>query len=253
MITIALALASFAVTRQAALPTGGQVISTMLARYSGLTSLTGTIRLLVQAKGSTGSVAEEVDTVVQFQSPNKLYVRQDRSAPHAKTWVVSSDGAQFSYNYPEGQGRHAVSTRLIEPVKSLDCAHIYAAASLSLGDRSAPLGIAINWTDELRRIAANWPTHDLAGEVEVEGLKVWKVSGKFTEMPGGPMVGEYYLVISKQGDLLEYATQQQIATPTGIRNSVDIHHPTTLTQTWEVHLEPNGKPIPSLFKLVVGG
>jgi len=253
MITVVIALAGLTISRQADLPTGGQVISTMLARYSGLTSLTGNIKWLFQAKAPTGSVSEEVDTVVQYQTPNKLYVRQDRSAPHAKTWIVSSDGERFSYNYPEGQGRHSLSSRLIEPVKALDCAHIYAAASLSLGDRSAPLGIAISWTDELRRISANWPTHELAGEVEVNGLKVWRVGGKFTELPGGPVVGQYYLIISKEGDLLEYVTQQQIATPTGIRNNLDTAHPTTLTQTWEVHLEPNGKPIPSLFTLVVGG
>ena len=252
MITVAIAFASLAVTRQADVPSGGQVISMMLARYNRLTSLTGNIKLLVQAKASTGSVGEEVDTVVQYQCPNKLYVRQDRGAPYSKTWVVSSDGARFSYNYPEGQGRHSVSSRLIEPVKDLDCAHIYAAASLSLGDRSAPLGIAISWTDELKRIAANWPTHNLAGEVEFEGLKVWKVIGKFTEMPNGPKVGDYYLIISKQGDLLEYGTQKKIATPLA-NNRVDTDHPTVLTQTWQVHLEPNGKPIPSLFTVVVQG
>ena len=250
MINALIALATLAVSPQATTPSGGQVISTMFARYSGVTSLTGTIKLLAQAKASTGSVQEEVDTVVQYDHPNKLYIRQDRSAPHANTWIVSSDGDHFSYNFPEGPARHAAhSKRLIEPVNDMDCAKIYAAASLSLGDKSFPLSIGISWTDELRRIAADWPTHDLAGEVDVNGLKVWKVVGKFCEVPGGPRVGDYYLLISKQGDLLEYATQQQIASPT--RTGVDTYHPTTLTQTWQVNLEPNGKPIPSLFTLVV--
>jgi len=136
-------------------------------------------------------------------------------------------------------------------VNSLDVPHIYAAASLSVGDRSAPLGIAISWTDELRRIVANWPTHNLSGEVDVEGLKAWKVVGTYTEVPNGPVVGEYYLIVGKQGDLLEYATQQRIATPIDA-NHRDVNHPTTITQTWQVHLEPNGKPIPSLFNLVRG-
>src|SRR5580693_1615024 len=103
MITVAIALASLAITRQQDPPSGGQVISTMLARYNGLTSLTGIIKLTVQAKAPTGTASEVVDTVLQYQIPNKLYVRQDRTAPHPQTWIVSSDGTRFSYNYPEGQ------------------------------------------------------------------------------------------------------------------------------------------------------
>ncbi|HLK15036.1 MAG TPA: hypothetical protein VKT78_09535 [Fimbriimonadaceae bacterium] len=222
----------------------------MLARYSGLTSLTGTIRLLVEAKAPTGSVGEEVDTTLQYQAPNKLYVRQDRSAPHNKTWIITSDGDKFSYNIPDNQERNATTTRLIEPVKNLQISEIYAAASGSIGDRSAALGIAISWDKELRRIAASWPTHELAGEVEVNGTKAWKVIGRYTEALGGQQIGDYYMIVSKQGDLIEYAQRQYIATPVdGVHRDPD--HPTVLTQTWQVHLEPNGTPIPSLFTLVV--
>ncbi|MHB8635058.1 MAG: hypothetical protein ACYC96_01135 [Fimbriimonadaceae bacterium] len=252
MICFAIALISLAAPPQADTPNGGQIISKMLAHYSGLTTLTGNIRLVVQAKAPTGSVAEEVDTTVQYQQPNKLYIRQDRSPPHAKTWLVTSDGSHFSYNFPEGSGRHALSDRLVETVNALDVTQIYAAASLSVGDRSAPLGIAICWKDELRRIVANWPTHDFSGEVEYNQVKAWKVVGKFTEVPGGTVAGDYYLIISKQGDLLEYATRKEFATPTSPTRR-DVEHPTVLTQTWHVALVPNGKPVPSLFTVVLRG
>lgn len=250
MITVAIAFALLRSAPAADVPTGGQVITNLFARYSNLNSLTGTIKLTVSAKAPTGSATEVINTVLQYEKPNKLYLRQERSAPHAKVWLVTSDGTKFSYTYPEGYARHAVTDRLVEPCGQLDVAHIYAATSLSIGDRSAALGIAISWMDELRRISAEWTTYDLAGEVTYNGAQAWKVTGTYRENPLGGVTGNYYLVVSKQGDFLEYGTQQQIATPTGPTTS-DSSHPTLLTQTWAAQLTPNGKPDPDLFTLAL--
>lgn len=249
MITALLVLTTLSAAPQTGQPTAGEVISEMFQRYYKLNSLTGTIKLTISAAAPTGTVTEEVATVVQYQQPNKLFIRQDRGAPHARTWIISSDGKSFSYDFPERYGVHSVTKRLEEPVGDNDVAHIYAAGSFSIGDRSAPLGIALSWTDELRRIKAEWMTFDLAGEVTYQGAKVWKITGDYRESPVGSKTGQYALLVSKAGDLLEFETQQIIATPTATGGH-DAEHPTTLTMTWQAALNPNGTPDPSLFKVV---
>ena len=229
--------------------TAVKVISNMLAHYHQLQSLTGTINLQVEAKASTGSVTQGIQTELQFEKPGKLYLRQVKLGSQPSEWLITSDGETFSYNVPKGLP-YSKSKRLVENVNGKSIPEIYAASVLSVGDRSAPLGIAMNWNDELRRIVAEWPVCQLMGEVNWQGSKVWKISGKFKDRPDGDQIGDFVLVIDHDGNLLEYQTVQSIATPDAVGH-LDAKHPIRLSQTWLVNLQPNGKPAEALFNVVI--
>lgn len=229
-------------------PTAGDIISKMLARYSGVDTLTGEIKQVIEGRYSSGAVSEETDTQIQYEKPSKLYIRQQRFGnrdPHV--WLVTSDGARFSYDFPKGPNFHpGVSNRLVEIVNGNDVAHIYGACVDSIGDRSAALGIAVSWGDELKRIVAQWATHTLKDD---DGKK-YRIEGEYRGSPVGPVSGTYYMLISHEGDLLEIGTRQLVAVPqAGI--ATDPGNSVVYTETWTVRLSPNAKPDEKLFTVVL--
>src|SRR5688500_18043298 len=117
LLTQAIALISVCTQSVPQAPTAKELIEKMLVRYHSAKTLTGKIRLTVSAKGSTASL----DTAVQYERPAKLYIQQHKNVANPEPdqpykWLVTSDGASFSYNIPNDRYPSAPTLRLLEPV-----------------------------------------------------------------------------------------------------------------------------------------
>lgn len=221
-------------------PNPAQMLSEMIAKYSAAKSLVGTITLSQSAMNQTG----QIRTYFQFEYPSKLYIRQDMTTGTGGRWLVTSDGKFFSYDVPKLPWQDK-GTRLVEPVvfqgKTLGVRDIYAAASLSLGDRSAPLDIAIGRSEDLRYLRNQWATLRYQGTTRLGEEEVHVIMGDWREYGDAPVSGQFRIMLNANNELRQYALSENFALPTvGQKNVVSI---------WDVRIDLLAKPDSGLFKL----
>lgn len=214
------------------------ILTKMFARYGDAKTLKGTI-VLTQSIGNQGG---QLKTDIQFEYPSKLYLRQEKEFVKKETWLVTSDGKHFSYAAPYGPGK---GQRLIEPIRlatgtTLTVRDIYAAVTASIGDRSAPLDLAISRKEDLNYLRGQWASLTLDGAKDLNGEEVYAISGNWREYQTAPVSGRFQIFVSKEGDLKRYA----------IEESVKLDNSYRVVSVWEVNLKINGEVDDKLFKLV---
>lgn len=232
-----------------------ELVGRMLRHYDGGNSLTGTIRMVQ----SVQNISIGIDTYVQWEKPSKLFIRQDRKNSEARSFFVTSDGTLFSYDLPE-ERVGAPGERLVEQVtqagKQLTYREIYAVASRSLADRSAPLDIAIARTDDLKYIRNQWATLEMLDREVPEGIKA--VGGNWRLYANSPASGTYEMWIeSTTGNLKKYIHRETFQPNTTTLDEkfrsrkVDLNvGPITIVTVWDLDLKVGGSPDASLFKVI---
>lgn len=238
MLTTCVLLASMVQGDQGQTP--GQLVSKMLARYNAAKSLTGEI-VLTQSAGEKQLTAK---TAIQIDRPDKLYVRQDtRFLNEPRTFLIVSDGKRFAYDVPMLEINNSKGKRLLEPMsqagRQMNIGDVYAAASLSIQDRSAPLDIAISRGDDLKFLKGQWADMEFHGKEEINGKTARLIVGAWRENPRATPSGRYQMAITDDGELLRYATQITI--------QIENVGTAQVTSVWKVNLDVNGKPNASLF------
>ncbi len=214
------------------------IVSKMLAVYANTKTLSGTVKFTQ----SLGNVSVSIDTTLQFERPGKLYIRQERrTATDPRTWVVTADGKYFSYDSPEELTNNR--QRLIEAFgEGQDLRDAYNAASRSMGDRDAPLAVAISRQRDLEFLRNQWASLEImeTKPAGAEGLTV--VTGKWRETGRVPPSGTFEMWINADGELKRYVRRETVA--------AEGMSPQAVTSVWEVSLTLNGKIDPTLFQLV---
>jgi len=236
-------------------PEAKDLLAKMMARYHDAKTLVGKIHLTVSAQNQSVSM----DTVVQFELPSKVYIKQQKNVANPdpdqpNTWLVTSDGRNFTYDAPivaNSLGHTTRGTRLGESVFNAtynitnDVRSIYLAAGKSLGDRSMPLDVAIGRKEDLVYRRNQWVDYNVTGQKEVNGKTAYIVSGNYRDYASAPSTGVYQIVLTAEGDILQYVEKTKIALDSQGSQVV------TLTNQWDVDLTVNGKVDPLLFKVVI--
>ncbi|MCX7800754.1 MAG: hypothetical protein N2109_10480 [Fimbriimonadales bacterium] len=228
-------------------PTGGvpkpsELISRAMAKYAAAQTIVGTIRLTQAAAGQSGTI----ETTLQIQRPDRLFLRQVQNKTPAKVWLVTCDGRGFTYDAPveaEGQKPLRLYESLNKETGRMTVQDVYRATVASIGDRSAPLDIAIGHKEDLRFVAGQWATLQLAGQTEVRGALCHKIRGLWREFPGGPAVGRFELYIDEQNLIRRYAIEQTIRLQPN-------QPPLQVVSVWDVDLRLDAAVDPALFRLV---
>ncbi len=210
-----------AAASQEANPTSaGSVISQMLLRYYNLKKLDATIVHTVSALGKSQSIT----TRLVFEKPSSLYLEQVRSAPHAKTWLVVSDGKIFSYPVPAGivLGSNQAK-RLIEPVKDAegkdqDVQRIVQASADSIADTSDPLMIMAGWNGAQKAMISRWSDLQISFPIQKDGSKDYLITGIYTTSPQFPAKGKFSMLVSPNFDLLQFQVQRFYTVPDSTNN-----------------------------------
>lgn len=214
------------------------VVSKMLATYANAKSLSGTIKFTQ----SLGNVSVSIETYMQYERPGKLYIRQDRkSISDPRTWIVSADGKYFSYDSPDEIAD--TRSRLIEAYgEGQDIRDVYNAASRSMGDRDAPIVIAISRQKDLEFLRNQWVSVEMLDPKPVGSEAFTVVAGKWRENGRMPASGLFEMWITPDGELKKYLRRETIA--------AEGMAPQVVTSTWDVNLALNGKIDPNLFQLI---
>ncbi|MFY9233360.1 MAG: hypothetical protein WAO58_02770 [Fimbriimonadaceae bacterium] len=251
MLTAAIALFTFVAQEPQATPRPSELISKMIAHYNKAQTLTGTIKL---RQGANGQAAQgSIDTAIQFELPSKLYINQIQNTSDPMRWLITSDGVQFAYDTPEelpGTRRRLVEKVKPRPNETLDVKGIYSAAARSLGDRSAPLEIAIGRPGDLKFFTQQLVTLEYAGRTKIGEEDVHVIRGGWREYQQVGAIdkvtatGTYEIFINDLSDFRRYIVYQSI------RPSVNSAIINVVSQ-WDINLVVNGKPDPALFKVVL--
>lgn len=221
-------------------PAASAMVSKVLARYAGAKTVVGKIAMVQ----TMGSISASVTTELQYERPAKLYIRQVRKSSDPREWMVTSDGAQFSYEMPWDLTTGRPKERLIEDVKqqgkSLDLRDMYAAAARSLGDRSAPLDILISRSEDLKFLANQWAT---LGYLSGDAGPIILIGGQWREYGQAPVSGTWQMEVTPEGDLKSYRLEEAIAPDPK-------QGPQKVTTVWTVDVSLSAAPDPAKFKLL---
>lgn len=233
-------------------PDGAQLISTMFKHYASASSLTGTIRMTQ----TLGSHSITLDTEIAYEAPSKYYLKQQlNSATEPKSWLVTSDGTTFSYNYPNTRRwvQGGPSGRLMEAVQpisggpAMTYRDIYRATSLSIGDQSVPEDLAIAGQIELQAIKDQIAGITVAGTRKIGEDSVTVLTGNWREYARAPASATYAMYITEAGDLKRYERHETVAV--NLPNGQSLS-PQQVTTVWDVDLKVNGKPDEAVFQVV---
>jgi hypothetical protein len=206
-------------------------VNKMLARYANAKQIVGTIEM----RQITDGAEYRVLTRVQYERPRKLYIYQVDS--RNKQWKVVSDGVWFTYDTPN-HFDDISRKRLYETINRrgllLNIGDVYATASQSLGDRSAPLDLIIGRTVHVRNVVNQWATR----EYDDEGI----VRGDFREYGNAKVSGKYAMRIGGEGDLSFYALNESVFFKEEGR-------PRNIRTEWKIDLETGKSGDESLYKV----
>lgn len=243
VVLTALAAGLVGAQERAAVSASG-LVSNMLGRYADAKSMTGTIRFTQSAQRSSVSI----ETTLQFEKPSKLFIRQQLRSSEPMTWLVVSDGSQFSYNTPENLPGAANLPRLVEQVEQngvkLDTKGIYKAAASSIGDRSAPLDIVIGHPEDLKGLTYQWATLEYRGRVQLGDETVDLIAGRWRPYGTAPAHGTYEMYLTPSGELRRYVVVETVSAGPENPQMLEVR------SVWDVRVAINGKPDPALFKVV---
>jgi hypothetical protein len=260
-IALSLALLNPAAPAQESASAPAKLVSKMLRYYFEAQSLTGTI--MYTATDGTGQV--QVQTVLQFEKPSRIYLRQNKGGKTPQQWLLVSDGKHFAYDPPAQLQNDLTGSapRLVEPVWQVvdkgptgqimgnySVRQIYAVEAPGLADRSIPLDVAIGRPEDLQHDNLQWMTVTADGQDSINGAPVTKITGKWREY-GNQVTdvnyapGQYWMYIANDGKLIRYVVERSIPRDPQHPSFTDTYK---LRETWDVDLALNGKPDPNLFK-----
>jgi len=243
MITILVAAVTMQSPANTAPGSASELISRMLARYDGAQCVVGTIAMSQEAKGAV--VTTETD--LQYQRPNKIYLRQEEHSSQGRSFLLTSDGKTFSYDSPpDYPGRHKRFEEFTyNQYKQLDLGEMYTATLNSIVDPNHLLNIAIGRKGDLERFAAQLSDYRLVASQKVGDEMIYEIIGKYALFPNSAPSADFDMYITSAGDFRKFSIRQLYGVPKHPEMA-----PIPVTTTWVSTLQINGKPNDSLFKVV---
>ncbi len=233
-------------------PSGAELISKMFAYYAKATSLSGTITMTQKAQ----SISVTLNTTIAYETPSKLYVKQVLSGSQPRTWMVTSDGTDFTYDYPNDRrfaGSKTEPGRLEEPVNfmgnPLGYQDIFRAALRSLGDLNIPELLAIGGRANFSVIKGQIATIEYGGTSKIGDATVIVLKGNWRSVPQAQPTAKYELDITPDGQLKRY-TQDEIFS---MKTKDGTIPPQEILTIWDVDLKVDAKPDEALFKVIKTG
>ncbi len=102
----------------------GVLISKAFARYDAAQTVSGTIRLIQEAKG----ISVQIDTELQYERPSKIYLRQVKGGSDPQQSLLVSDGIKFSFDKPlEALGPARFTEDVTQKGRQQSVGDLYAA------------------------------------------------------------------------------------------------------------------------------
>lgn len=231
-------------------PSGAQIVSNMFKHYAGAKSLVGRIHLTQTAQGKSVTL----DTEIAYEVPSKLYLSQVLHSSEPRSWLVTSDGVSFTYDYPNDkrfQTSRPEPGRLEEAVtppggQRQNYQQIFRASTFSLGELQIPEFLAIGGTDCLQAIKDQLATIAFSGTTKMDNKEVSILSGDWRYDTKHRASGKYQMFVTADGDLKRFTEQEMVALTQPGQQAA----PVTVSSVWDVDLQVNAKPDESVFKVV---
>lgn len=239
MMTTLLLLAAAQPSASAQNLTAGQLVSKMFARYHAAKSMTGNILLTID----DGRGKVRVETSFGFTEGSKMFLRQAKVDGQKASMFCVSDGEIVTYTRPEGLLDQRL-TPLKEPVKvdgvTKTIQELYGIAVGVMIDRSLPQDVVFARKTDMEAIIGQLINYQLDGKAQVGNREGYVVAGTYRSYAEALPRGLYRMVISEEGDLIQFVLDEQVVVPEGT---------TKLRWTWDVDAKIGVAPPDSAFRL----
>lgn len=226
--------------------TAGSLISKSFAKYAAAKQLSAKVTWTQTAAGAK----VETVTELQYERPDKFYLRQQRGSKDPQSCLITSDGMMMSYDRPKAA--IDFGDRVQEPldhttfdgkVVHTQLPDIYKAAILCMVDHSLPMDILVAHPSYLKDFKTRLLRLELGDKVQVRGIDGYNLKGQLKPLG---MVGgaDFEMVLSADGDLLRYVEKFSMG---GGKAS---EAPVTVVSVWDVDAKVDGKLDRNLFRVV---
>ncbi|MCE9560074.1 MAG: hypothetical protein K8R88_14145 [Armatimonadetes bacterium] len=219
-------------------PTAAQMAGKALARYMKAQTLVGQIKLVSSAAGQSATVT----TDFQYERPARVYLHQVRYSKTPKENFVTADGEKFSYEAPmelkKTQGERLIEF-VIKPNEVLVVGRILQISQQQLSDYNAPLWIAFGLRADLDNLRGTWASLEYLRSSDPELVRI---GGDYREYKLAETCGRWEMTITKAGDLKGYSISLPV---------VEQGRKFEVRNDWQINLDLEKKPDPSLFTLKV--
>lgn len=245
-------LSAYVVLQQTAEPTAAELISKCFAIYTNAKTMAGRIVFTNSAK----NVQVKILTELQLERPNKIFLRQTKSGTAPQSWLVTSDGNQFSYDRPEGKlgpARYLENLHLTDRHRELELSDIYAAVLESIGDKNMPLDVAIGRKVDLRFLVNQWPSFKLQGKVKMNNIDCYAIVGSYRENAANPVSGAFELYLKENGEIVRYLIKQNMQfdiAPSNLSNNKISTESIEVISMWDCELQLNVSMNTALFQVI---
>lgn len=237
-----------------AVPSGSELFSKMLKKYSSAKTIRGTITFNQSAQGSMAEAKVAILTSLQASQPNLFFMEQTRtpksSDPDAGNYFLAvSNGKKMNYTVSKNllpwtdatSGKHS---QFYEDAPKTMAGALDVFCTMLL-DRSLPIGIALYNPFEIERVTKNLANLKTAEkEVDVKGKTAFRIdallmkrykSGNGTVELGQPI----YFYIDKDYNFLGMTLEENVADGAGGTYRI--------TSEWVVNLQVDVEVDKSLF------
>lgn len=218
----------------------GSLISRVIRHYYDAKSLAGTIKLVQSTKG----VSLSIDTDIQFDRPDKFFLRQVRGGTSPKRMTTVSDGKYFSYDKPsEKIGPPRYYEAVTQHGYTQSIGEIFGLSALSCLDRSPVLDVLVGRRSDLEYLRARLGTMSVTKTTNTSTGKIYEIEGLYMDLPGEEPTGRFQITVTDGGDMLRFIKIQRYRVDDVLKETL------VITSTWDVHVKVDVKTDPSLYNV----
>ncbi len=220
--------------------TPSQLASKMFAKYADAKKLSGTVSF----RQSGGGVTALFDTVIQYERPYKLYIREERR-DRKLVGLTVADGTMFTYEMPDNLAQRA-GDRLYELQNQKGVVNsivdVYTIAQPGLLSQSPVLDLLIAKTEHLRFFRGQLASVGWHNGNEPEPGQAGLIAGNWRAYASAPITGKYILAISPEGDVLRYTVNENLSVPG--------EKPIAVVSQWTVNVKVGDGGDEKLYRVV---
>jgi hypothetical protein len=219
--------------------TAGAVFSKALAHYFEAKSVSGDIRLTQTAKG----VSAVVNTKLQYDRPSLVYLMQTQGGSQPATFLLASNGKQFSYSKPlQTMGPPRFLENVTQRGYQQTIGDMYAASIRSLLDRSPILDLAIARKEDMKEVTKHFGDMVIKTKVDSPRGPAYVIEGKYFDVVGEMATGTFGATITEDGDILQLRRVQRFRIPDKLNETIEV------LSVWDADLKVNAPTDPTLYK-----
>lgn len=225
--------------KEVTVSTPSAAISEMFKRYTGAEKIWATVKMTLNLSGQTAVV----DSALQIERSQKLYLRQIPHYATDKHFTCICDGKTATYEMPPAIASFP-GQRAYEPQENQTLEDVYANSVPSQIDKSPVLDMIVARKQHLEFLKGQWASLAFEKGAAPQAGENYEIVGNYRPYKTSDVSGTFRLVLSPSFDVVSYRVDEKIVIPAPGNNRAD-----TMTTIWSADVHIGTLKDPKLFEI----